>query len=197
MTASSVFPLSAGQVVGTVKSYSEQNGYGFLNVPGYPMDIKFGRNDLAADANLNRGMEVRFSCQQTVDGRMLATNLTPLDSAAKGSMKRAGDEMGDGFAKKPKTEERLTGQSSTGVIKSYNGMKGFGFISAVGMQEDVFFMKTGLPLALKALQGNDLQGKSVSFQIAQTDEGKVRAQASLIPRFPEGFFLQRIERGCD
>jgi len=172
MTATNVFPLAAGDVVGTVKSYSEKNGYGFLTVPGYPMDIKFGRGDVSG--TLNRGDDVSFSCSQTIDGRMVAQNLVPL-VGGKG-MKRSGDGAGSARAKKARMEEVLTGQSGSGIIKSYNSAKGFGFISGLDMQEDVFFLKTALPVTSQNLQGQDLKGKKVVFEIAQTGDGKVRAQ---------------------
>ncbi|CAJ1394115.1 unnamed protein product [Effrenium voratum] len=72
--------------------------------------------------------------------------------------------------------ELATGQYGSGAIRTYNGAKGFGFIAGEGLTEDVFFMRTSLPDGYRELQGNDLQGRSVSFEIVKTSDGKLRAQ---------------------
>eukprot|EP00933_Yihiella_yeosuensis_P070155 TRINITY_DN776_c0_g1_i9.p1 TRINITY_DN776_c0_g1~~TRINITY_DN776_c0_g1_i9.p1 ORF type:complete len:298 (-),score=88.79 TRINITY_DN776_c0_g1_i9:170-1063(-) len=91
-------------------------------------------------------------------------------------MGMGGMGMMGGPAKKPHVEQTGTGQRSNGMIKSFNGAKGFGFISAAGVPGDIFFLLTGLPAEARNTHGNELQGKSVSFEIATTPDGKVRAQ---------------------
>ncbi|CAE8637133.1 unnamed protein product [Polarella glacialis] len=169
-----------GLMTGIVKSYSEKNGYGFLNVAGYPMDIKFGRNELAGDS-VSVGETVSFSAVQTPDGRITASNVTSLS----GGMKRPASAMGGmgmmgmmgmGAVQKPAVTETPTGRSAYGMIKTYNGQKGFGFISSPAIPGDVFFMRTALPAEVQSLHGNDLQSKNVNFQVSQTSDGKMRAQ---------------------
>mmetsp|Transcript_26450 Transcript_26450/g.42398 ORF Transcript_26450/g.42398 Transcript_26450/m.42398 type:complete len:101 (+) Transcript_26450:1-303(+) len=84
--------------------------------------------------------------------------------------------MGGMMKKGPATTETSTGRSAAGMIKTYNSQKGFGFISSPGIPGDVFFMRTSLPAGAQDLQGTDLQGKSVNFEVAQTTEGKMRAE---------------------
>eukprot|EP00933_Yihiella_yeosuensis_P081865 TRINITY_DN95563_c0_g1_i1.p1 TRINITY_DN95563_c0_g1~~TRINITY_DN95563_c0_g1_i1.p1 ORF type:complete len:317 (+),score=79.85 TRINITY_DN95563_c0_g1_i1:78-1028(+) len=81
-------------------------------------------------------------------------------------------------AKAPRVEvtETPTGNFTTGMVKSYNGLKGFGFIGGVGMAQDAFFFKGALSADLQSMDGRQLTGKNVSFEIVNTSDGKVRAQ---------------------
>merc|ERR1740121_480789 len=93
-------------------------------------------------------------------------------------MKRGGMAMGGGFAKKQNTgavPTMSTGNHMTGMIKSYNTGKGFGFISAAGVPGDLFFMKSALPP--QSQEDRNLAGQSVSFELAQTMDGKNRADS--------------------
>eukprot|EP00933_Yihiella_yeosuensis_P005424 TRINITY_DN109933_c0_g1_i1.p1 TRINITY_DN109933_c0_g1~~TRINITY_DN109933_c0_g1_i1.p1 ORF type:complete len:375 (+),score=108.28 TRINITY_DN109933_c0_g1_i1:75-1199(+) len=172
-----------GLQTGTVKSYADKNGYGFITVPGFPQDVKFGKTDLAGGVP-NAGDSVSFVPQQSMDGRVTGTNVAVLGAGGTkrnaatmmGGMMMGGMGMMGAMMKKPKVEETLTGASKQGMIKTYNNSKGFGFIAAVGVSGDVFFMKTSLPQEAQNLQGDALQGKGVSFQVSTTADGKVRAQ---------------------
>ncbi|CAE8700594.1 unnamed protein product [Polarella glacialis] len=141
------------------------------------MDIKFGRNELAGD-NVSTGESVSFSAVQSPDGRITASNVSSLG----GGMKRPASAMGGmgmmgmGAVKSPAVTETPTGRSAYGMIKTYNGQKGFGFISSPAIPGDVFFMRTSLPAEVQSLHGNDIQGKNVNFQVSQTSDGKMRAQ---------------------
>merc|ERR1719440_2706937 len=73
-----------------------------------------------------------------------------------------------GMAKAPKVEETATGKMGTGMIKSFNQQKGFGFISAAGVPGDIFFMLTSLPEDVRNSHGKEIQGRSCSFQISTT-----------------------------
>jgi len=98
-------------------------------------------------------------------------------SAALGGAKRPEDAMGGTpVVKKPKTNTTATestGQFYSGEVKSYNASKGFGFITAEELPGDCFFMKSSLP---STLHGSNLQGKTVSFELTQTLDGKLRAE---------------------
>mmetsp|Transcript_102087 Transcript_102087/g.184148 ORF Transcript_102087/g.184148 Transcript_102087/m.184148 type:complete len:99 (+) Transcript_102087:2-298(+) len=84
--------------------------------------------------------------------------------------------MGMTGMKSPAPTETPTGKSAYGMVKTYNGQKGFGFISSPGVPGDVFFMQTSLPAEVRSLHGKELQGKNVNFQVSQTSDGKMRAQ---------------------
>jgi len=123
-------------------------------------------------------------------GGMGKGGLASLGGSADAGMKRPASAMGGilglggilgmlGGAmmqQKVAVAETPTGRSAVGMIKTYNGKKGFGFISSPGIPGDVFFMMTSLPAEAKNLQGTDLQGKNVKFEISQTSDGKARAQ---------------------
>eukprot|EP00933_Yihiella_yeosuensis_P017524 TRINITY_DN14612_c0_g1_i1.p1 TRINITY_DN14612_c0_g1~~TRINITY_DN14612_c0_g1_i1.p1 ORF type:complete len:317 (+),score=74.42 TRINITY_DN14612_c0_g1_i1:79-1029(+) len=89
----------------------------------------------------------------------------------------SGMMMGQPVAKAPRVEvqQTPTGQYTQGMIKSYNGLKGFGFIGAVGLQQDAFFFKDALPQEYQSSEGRELTGKSVQFEIVNTSDGKMRA----------------------
>eukprot|EP00440_Ansanella_granifera_P071095 gb/GFBE01077159.1/.p1 GENE.gb/GFBE01077159.1/~~gb/GFBE01077159.1/.p1 ORF type:complete len:437 (+),score=101.50 gb/GFBE01077159.1/:1-1311(+) len=88
---SSAPTVGRDEATGTVKSYSEKNGYGFINIPGMPVDIKFGVHDLPwtqGVMSVAPGSQVSFICSQDASGRFLATNVKPKGMAAAGGIKR-------------------------------------------------------------------------------------------------------------
>merc|ERR1711920_291785 len=94
-------------------------------------------------------------------------------------MKRGATSMGGGFGKKQNIGQGAiatmsTGNHMKGMIKSYNTGKGFGFISAAGVPGDIFFMRTALPQ--QAQENRNLSGQAASFELANTMDGKMRAE---------------------
>eukprot|EP00930_Biecheleria_cincta_P097092 TRINITY_DN88822_c0_g1_i1.p1 TRINITY_DN88822_c0_g1~~TRINITY_DN88822_c0_g1_i1.p1 ORF type:complete len:415 (+),score=103.79 TRINITY_DN88822_c0_g1_i1:41-1285(+) len=198
----------AGLMTGTVKSFSDKNGYGFVTVPGYPADVKVDARSLVGLNTLEPGQAISFVPTPSQKGGYTASNvqlLLPGGAYGGGAYMGkggAGFDKGGGkkrpmsspspyiaqmgqkggsmnmwpAAKKAKADEMPTGQYSAGTIKSWNGQKGFGFIESAGLGEDVFFMRTSLPAEYREMQGPDLQGTQVNFEIVKTSEGKVRAQ---------------------
>lgn len=192
-----------GSSTGTVKSFSEKNGYGFITVPGQP-DIKFGQAQLVPGAEVSAGTTVRFKMVQSPDGRLSAQQVALASSpSAKGGLKRPVLAMGGayvngggspqkimkggkGAAAAPVPVGRLpsvkaerdpgaesTGQWLSGAIKSFSDKKGFGFITSHGMSEDIFFMRSDLP---PEVQAGVEAGMGVSFELMTTPQGKLRAQ---------------------
>ncbi|CAE7586404.1 nek3 [Symbiodinium natans] len=191
-------------MIGVVKQYSDKNGYGFLNASGYPQDIKFGRNELNGMSHPGPGSIVSFTPVQARDGRLQALNVTPIASVdqqptaslsarvqatqvrpkaappAAEMWPMAGNThagLGPPAAKRPRVAEMPTGQYAAGTIKTYNGLKGFGFITSAGVGEDIFFMRTWLPEECREMQGQELQGRNVLFELVNTVDGKLRAQS--------------------
>lgn len=73
----------------------------------------------------------------------------------------------------------------TGVVKSYHGAKGFGFIVADEMEGDIKFSRSSLPPDANRLHGEFLTGRPVNFTVEQTGDGRFQAVAIHIP-FVEG-----------
>merc|ERR1719379_1143077 len=73
----------------------------------------------------------------------------------------------------PKAAE---GQGLHGLVKSYNGAKGFGFIAAPDVQGDVYFKGDG---------GDFGEGMPVSFYVKWTPDGKPQARG-VVPGLQSG-----------
>merc|ERR1712032_1704804 len=63
----------------------------------------------------------------------------------------------------------------SGMVKSWNGVKGFGFISSDQIHGDVMFLRTDLPADTKEVREKFLSGKSVTFNAASGPDGRARA----------------------
>merc|ERR1712013_484048 len=187
-------------MAGEIKSFSEKNGYGFINSSGCAGDVRFGVSDMDAlkpGARIN-GELVLFKAQQMPDGKIKATKVMFQSSkiAARlkagpgmqgggmqamqgGGMKRGAMAMGGGFGNFDKKQKSgpvptmSTGNRMKGMIKSFNTGKGFGFLSAPGVPGDIFFMASDLPQ--QSQEDRNLSGQAVSFELTQTMDGKSRA----------------------
>merc|ERR1712232_77132 len=62
---------TTGSTTGTVKSFSDKNGYGFITIPGR-QDIKFGKMDLVGVESVTAGARVTFQTVNAPDGRQQA-----------------------------------------------------------------------------------------------------------------------------
>jgi len=80
-----------GIMEGTVKSFSERNGYGFISAPGHNQDIKFGKNNLGGLDSLPKGTSVTFNAYCMQDGRIQARDVIP----AHGGFKRFAEAEGE------------------------------------------------------------------------------------------------------
>merc|ERR1740121_3467714 len=81
----------------------------------------------------------------------------------------------------------------SGTVKSWNGVKGFGFISSDQMHGDVFFMRTDLPPDTKEVREKFLSGKSVTFQAASGPDGRARASNVQISSVEGDFMAGEIK----
>mmetsp|Transcript_70704 Transcript_70704/g.196655 ORF Transcript_70704/g.196655 Transcript_70704/m.196655 type:complete len:287 (+) Transcript_70704:79-939(+) len=69
----------------------------------------------------------------------------------------------------PVPSAKADGQTKIGTVKSFNAVKGFGFIGCPAVpQGDVYFQRVALAPGVPT----DLAGKRVKFQLAFTPEGK-------------------------
>jgi len=66
-------------------------------------------------------------------------------------------------------------QLATGVVKSYNGEKGYGFLTATGFPGDLMFMRTDLPADAREVRGKFIDGRTVHFTQSPSADGKLKA----------------------
>lgn len=77
---------------------------------------------------------------------------------------------------------RVAGVSGQmGVVKSWNGAKGFGFITCDGVSGDVFFSRNELPADAREVRGTFLEGRTVQFDATEGPDGRQKASAVHIP----------------
>merc|ERR550532_2039196 len=122
---------SGGETTGTVKSYSDRHGYGFINAPGHQVDIKFSRADLVGTETVPRGASVHFVPVTSPDGRVQAKQVQLAGQGAKRPFAAAA--LGNGYGGAAK-QQRIaiaspapavpmgsmsTGQVCEGTVKSY------------------------------------------------------------------------------
>eukprot|EP00929_Paragymnodinium_shiwhaense_P009068 TRINITY_DN113116_c0_g1_i1.p1 TRINITY_DN113116_c0_g1~~TRINITY_DN113116_c0_g1_i1.p1 ORF type:complete len:340 (-),score=94.92 TRINITY_DN113116_c0_g1_i1:317-1336(-) len=65
-------------------------------------------------------------------------------------------------------------ERTNGTVKSYNGEKGYGFISCPGLGGDAMFLRTDLPEDMKEVRGKFLDKRPVTFSVTIEDTGKIK-----------------------
>jgi len=159
------FPGLGDQVAGQVKSWSEQKGYGFLQVPGLEDDVIFVRNRLPESCrnlgNMNDSIFI-FELAQGESGeagKYQGTNLQLPD--ARDLRKNATEHpagvingMNNNIGVKrplpapqntPRAQRFRANEKFTGQLKNYFEQKGIGFIVVPGFQDDVIFQGQDFP----------------------------------------------------
>jgi len=157
-------------LIGTVKSYSEKNGYGFITSASLSVDARFQRSDLPP--NMDRddftGRSVAFQVHATEDGKLRVSHMD------------FGDVTG---ITNHNTSHRCGlsfhefGNPSMGVVKSYSDKNGYGFISVAGCSEDIYFGRANLPQEIQHHQehGNFIVGCPVRFVTDIRPDGRLQA----------------------
>ncbi|CAE8621933.1 unnamed protein product [Polarella glacialis] len=62
----------------------------------------------------------------------------------------------------------------SGVVKSWNGSKGYGFISSQQITGDVMFLRSSLPTDAKEVRGKFLEEKTVNFDLTTGPDGRAQ-----------------------
>lgn len=189
-------------LVGTVKSYNEGKGYGFVTVPERSQDVFFQTKDLPADLEATgmspEGASVSFTVRLSKDGRpqmqdaeLLSHPPEPVPMQVLGLKRPAGGDVeatsvpakrqrigadvsatfdlwGEAEVA-PAVAAAVEGTRAVGRVKSYNALKGFGFIECPSIGGDVYFQRIALPMPLQQL---DIAGHQVSFDLKYTPDGK-------------------------
>eukprot|EP00928_Gymnodinium_smaydae_P088486 TRINITY_DN72568_c0_g1_i1.p1 TRINITY_DN72568_c0_g1~~TRINITY_DN72568_c0_g1_i1.p1 ORF type:complete len:483 (+),score=102.95 TRINITY_DN72568_c0_g1_i1:72-1451(+) len=163
-----------GGFVGTCVSYNPEKGFGFFQVPG--MADVFFKKDYVVGAAYETdftGKTAQLVIRYTPDGKAQASEVyLNQGGAMQGGVKRPMQGGAVVPPKRQKGESYDGGGPFTGTIATFNPNKGFGFISSNAAPSDVFFSSKILPPALAYL---DHAGKSVSFHLSWTPDGKPQA----------------------
>lgn len=156
-------------MMGVVKSFDSNKGYGFINSPAMPGDIYFQGNAVIGGLPF-QGMPVWFTLKWTKDGKPQAADVY----TSHGPMmygKGGGKDYGPSPGGSNSWNTSAPGEITKGSIKSLNTFTGYGFISVPGMQPDVYFKVGNLPENLQEL-GEEAIGRSVTFEVVFTADGK-------------------------
>lgn len=147
---------------GTIKSFSAKNGYGFITdgAGTFDTDIFFGKEALPSEWHDGKleGMEVVYNCSLNDNGKPVATNISPVNT--------------------PDVGERITG-----VVKSWKKSTGFGFLTAAGVDGDIFFAHDRLPDTLR--NEEKLENLTFLFELKMTEDGKPQARNMMLQGHPD------------
>lgn len=198
--------IGVGQTMsGTVKSYSERNGYGFITTMGCPVDIKFGAADLPPGASVSAGTAIQFVPALGPNGGMLAAQLQVQGGAGGRGVKRPAGGKGafqqNGQPQKlprwsqPQPEpERLVAhwpkpkqavkvppntQNATAGAWMQGTVKSYSSMKGFGFitspEVQGDIYFMRTELPAQSQQSTNLPGQAVQFQLAYAPDGKVRA----------------------
>jgi cold shock CspA family protein len=62
----------------------------------------------------------------------------------------------------------------SGIVKSWNGSKGYGFLSSQQINGDIMFLRSHLPTDAKEVRGKFLEGKTVNFDLTTGPDGRAQ-----------------------
>ncbi|MEQ1542712.1 MAG: cold shock domain-containing protein [Novosphingobium sp.] len=156
-----------GDGTGTVKFFNGGKGFGFIQ-----------RDDGGEDVFVHISAVERAGLEGLAEGQQLKFTLVDRGGKVSASdLEVVGDVIP--VAKRPEAPQReLTGERSTGTVKFFNSMKGFGFITRDDGQADAF-------VHISAVERSGLQnlneGDRLEFDIEVDRRGKYSA-VNLVPR---------------
>jgi len=178
-------PMEGMAVVGTVVSYNDQTGYGFLNCPSLEGDVFFSWRDVppqihALDGRDLKGKSASFTVTQQADGKPQAKNVKFGKTGVSGDWGGKGGGKGGWSALASMAMAGFSslrdGQGAQGTVASYNADKGFGFISCeLSPGADLYFKSSdALPI-----------GTPLAFYVKIMPDGKAQAR-DLVPALSAG-----------
>jgi len=138
-------PQVVGEGTGTVKFFNGQKGFGFVvrDDGGEDVFVHISAVEQAGLTGLAEGQQLGFTLVDR-GGRISATDLKiegePLPVTDRGPPRERDAAPGGprGAAGAGGPQRQLTGEKSTGTVKFFNAMKGFGFIQRDDGQPDAF-----------------------------------------------------------
>lgn len=179
---------------GSVKSFVINQGYGFISCPIVDGDIYFNNRDVPPQLAGHdiKGRPVKFDLHESPDGKPQARNVKigggPPDPGAvmmmQGGGKKGGKGCGKGGGKTHGTKARASTSTEpieqeigqhVGLVKSYNQLKGWGFLECTEIEGDIYFMKRDVPAPLRDLPTHHIVGQVVTFNVRYAEDGKPQA----------------------
>ena len=167
------------QVVGTgkgvVKFFNSQKGFGFIQREdgGEDVFVHISAVEQAGLAGLAEGQPLGYTLVDR-GGKISATDLVidgeplPVEDRAPAPRQDRGG-FGDRPERGPRVQRTLTGETTTGTVKFFNSMKGFGFIQRDDGQPDAFVHISAVE---RAGMGSLNEGDRVKFDIEVDNRGK-------------------------
>jgi len=119
--------------------------------------------------------EVAFELVEHEEGKPRANHLEILSRSRGGSAAEP---------RRPPSEPRpQTGDIHTGFIVRFDPAKGYGFVKADQLDEDIFFLRSEMPSELAGSQHReDVEHQRVEFEVRSMPDGKLRAQRMELAR---------------
>ena len=165
-----------GEGKGVVKFFNGQKGFGFIVQDGGGEDVfvHISAVEQAGLAGLAEGQPLGYTLVDR-GGKISATDLVidgdplPVEDRAPAPRQDRG-----GFGDRPdrgpaRVQRTLTGETTTGTVKFFNSMKGFGFIQRDDGQPDAFVHISAVE---RAGMGSLNEGDRVKFDIEVDNRGK-------------------------
>lgn len=184
---------------GRIRNYYPSKGYGFIEGNGRE-DLFFLPSSLPKELLESKqpleGLEITFEAYTNEEGKARARNISPylppppwgppphLASRAPPLPPVHMVQMmappplipaGAALQMAPKVEHRVV----VGTVHSYDVSKGFGFMKAEGLNGDIFFARSELPVELREEEKEQLLGKHMEFELKTMPDGKFRARKLL------------------
>ncbi|BBD01761.1 MULTISPECIES: cold-shock protein [Sphingobium] len=168
-----------GEGKGVVKFFNGQKGFGFIvrDDGGEDVFVHISAVEQAGLTGLAEGQPLGFTLVDR-GGKVSATDLVidgePLPVTDRGPPREAREPRAGGFGGAPDRgpQRQLTGERSSGTVKFFNAMKGFGFIQRDDGQPDAFVHISAVE---RAGMGALNEGDRLDFELEVDRRGKYAA----------------------
>eukprot|EP00439_Symbiodinium_sp_Y106_P051162 s5526_g6.t2 len=159
-------------------------------VPGeevwvYPVQRLVQAVGIEVEFDRLKGMEVSFIFTEN-EGKPRAEAVTPVPQRQNRLPTPPRRREREGRPMEPPPPQERLPAVKTGVIRSYDTKKGFGFIKPDDMQEDAFYLRSELPpeLAGGEPRREQVVDRRVEFEVRVMGDGKLRAERIAFLRGP-------------
>ncbi|HWJ70330.1 MAG TPA: cold-shock protein [Sphingobium sp.] len=160
-----------GEGSGVVKFFNSQKGFGFIVRDDGAEDVfvHISAVEQAGLTGLAEGQQLKFTLVDR-GGKISATELQIDGEPLPVPEREERDDRGGGGDRGP--QRQLTGERSSGTVKFFNAMKGFGFIQRDDGQPDAFVHISAVE---RAGMGSLQEGDRLDFELEVDRRGKYAA----------------------